>query len=74
MPPVQHGDVTLNDERSRCRRDNSRRYDIVALDFWENGEVVETKIMDFTGNPVAIDSVRHLINGINSGKITRFDL
>ena len=51
MPPVDHGRFTLNVDLSVVRRDNSARYDRVALDEWDtrSGEHVRTIDVQLAG-------------------------
>jgi hypothetical protein len=67
MPPIRHGRFTLNIERSVVRRDNTGRYDVVAIDEWENDVVIRTNEVAMT-EPIDPSAVSALIAGINSGK------
>ena len=70
MPPVDHGRFTLNVDLSVVRRDNSARYDRVALDEWDtrSGEHVRTIDVQLA-EPMHGSDLLHLIAGLNSGRI-----
>ena len=74
MPPVHHGRFTLNVDRSVMVRDNSGRYAVVALDEWEDGEIIDCKVTPMP-DPIHASVVGQIIAGLNSGKrAPRFNL
>ena len=69
MPPVRHGRFTVNVVESILRRDNSGRFDVVAIDEWDDVNTLVRTISMPMGEPIHQRDVAHLISSLNSGRI-----
>jgi hypothetical protein len=69
MPPVHHGRFTVNPEKSRLRKDNSARYDLVVFDEWDDDlQHVRSHSVSMP-EPLASRELSVIIDGLNTGKI-----